>query len=238
MEIQHMESTMKIFISLIIFFSVSILYSQEKPTLIYVMDPLCGWCYGFSPIMQKVYETYREKVNFKVITGGMILDEKVGPIGKVAPFLKKATALVTQHTGAEFSPLFLDTILQKGTQTLTSLQPSIAIQICKKEKPDSIFSFLTALHKDIYINGLQTAEPKDYARLAKAMGFAPQTFINFVSKQEYIDAARQDFQEAEALGVDSFPALLLKIDKGIRVISRGFAHWDQVSYTLNQELRQ
>lgn len=214
------------------------MYSQEKPTLIYVMDPLCGWCYGFSPIMQKVYETYKEQVNMTVITGGMIIDEKVGPIGKVAPFLKKATGLVKQHTGAEFSTLFLDTILQQGTQILTSLQPSIAIQICKKEKPDSVFSFLTALHKDIYINGLQTAEPKDYARLAQTMGFAPQSFINFVSESKYMDAARQDFKEAEALGVESFPALLLKVHGGIRVISRGFVHWDQVSYTLNQELQQ
>jgi len=214
------------------------MHAQEKPTLIYVMDPLCGWCYGFSPVMQKVYDTYKDKVNFKVVTGGMIIDEKVGPIGKIAPFLKKATAQVTQHTGAEFSPLFLDTILQKGTQILTSLQPSIAIQICKKEKPDSIFSFLTALHKDIYIHGLQTAEAKDYGRLAKAMGFDPKSFINFVTKQEYIDAAKEDFKEAEALGIESYPALLLRETEGIRVISRGFVHWDQLSYTLNQELSQ
>lgn len=229
---------MNIIITLLFLCSITIMHAQEKPTLIYVMDPLCGWCYGFSPVMQKVYDTYKDKVNFKVVTGGMIIDEKVGPIGKIAPFLKKATAQVTQHTGAEFSPLFLDTILQKGTQILTSFQPSIAIQICKKEKPDSIFSFLTALHKDIYIHGLQTAEPKDYGRLAKAMGFDPKSFINFVSKQEYIDAAKEDFKEAEALGIESYPALLLRETEGIRVISRGFVHWDQLSYTLNQELSQ
>lgn len=229
---------MNIIITMLFLCSFTIMHAQEKPTLIYVMDPLCGWCYGFSPVMQKVYDTYKDKVNFQVVTGGMIIDEKVGPIGKIAPFLKKATAQVTQHTGAEFSPLFLDTILQKGTQILTSLQPSIAIQICKKEKPDSIFSFLTALHKDIYIHGLQTAEAKDYGRLAKAMGFDPKSFINFVSKQEYIDAAKEDFKEAEALGIESYPALLLRETEGIRVISRGFVHWDQLSYTLNQELSQ
>ena len=74
--------------------------------------------------------------------------------------------------------------------------------------------------------------------LFRSMGFAPQSFINFVSESKYMDAARQDFKEAEALGVESFPALLLKVHGGIRVISRGFVHWDQVSYTLNQELQQ
>jgi putative protein-disulfide isomerase len=210
--------------------------AQEKPTLIYVMDPLCGWCYGFSPVMQRVYDTYKEKAHFEVITGGMITGNEIGPIGVIAPFLKKATAQVTQHTGAEFSPKFLDTILTEGTQILTSVEPSIAVQLCKTKKPDSIFSFLTALHKEIYINGLKTAKINDYSRLFREMGFDESIFINDLKNKKFLTMAQQDFRKAESLGIESYPALLIRSKAGVKVITRGYVHWNQLYFQLQQEI--
>ena len=108
----------------------------------------------------------------------MVIGDQIGPIGRIAEFLKGATARVTERTGAECSKLFLDTILTEETQILSSVEPSIAVQICKVEKPDRIFDFMTELHKDIYISGLKTAIPTDYVRLAKKMGFDKNKFMN------------------------------------------------------------
>jgi len=227
---------MKIIIMLLFAGFIFTMKAQEKPTLIYVMDPLCGWCYGFSPVMQRVYDTYKEKAHFEVITGGMITGNEIGPIGVIAPFLKKATAQVTQHTGAEFSPKFLDTILTEGTQILTSVEPSIAVQLCKTKKPDSIFSFLTALHKEIYINGLKTANINDYSRLFREMGFDESIFINDLKNKKYLTMAQQDFRKAESLGIESYPALLIRSKAGVKVIARGYVHWNQLYFQLQQEI--
>lgn len=229
---------MKIIIMLLFAGFIFTMKAQEKPTLIYVMDPLCGWCYGFSPVMQRVYDTYKEKAHFEVITGGMITGNEIGPIGVIAPFLKKATAQVTQHTGAEFSPKFLDTILTEGTQILTSVEPSIAVQLCKTKKPDSIFSFLTALHKEIYINGLKTANIKDYSRLFREMGFDESIFINDLKNKKFLTMAQQDFRKAVSLGVESYPALLIRSKEGVKVIARGYVHWNQLYFQLQQEFSQ
>lgn len=229
---------MKIIVMLLFAGFIFTMKAQEKPTLIYVMDPLCGWCYGFSPVMQRVYDTYKEKAHFEVITGGMITGNEIGPIGAIAPFLKKATAQVTQHTGAEFSPKFLDTILTEGTQILTSVEPSIAVQLCKTQKPDSIFSFLTALHKEIYINGLKTANINDYSRLFREMGFDESRFMNDFKNKKFLTMAHQDFRKAESLGVESYPALLMRSKEGIKVIARGYVHWNQLYFQLQQEFSQ
>jgi putative protein-disulfide isomerase len=186
--------------------------------------------------MQRVYDTYKEKAHFEVITGGMITGNEIGAIGAIAPFLKKATAQVTQHTGAEFSPKFLDTILTEGTQILTSVEPSIAVQLCKTKKPDSIFSFLTALHKEIYINGLKTANINDYSRLFREMGFDESIFINDLKNKKYLTMAQQDFRKAESLGVESYPALLIRSKEGVKVIARGYVHWNQLYFQLQQEI--
>ena len=62
----------------------------DKPTFFYVYDALCGWCYGFSPVMQNVAAKYDDRLNFEVISGGMVTGPRVGPIGQVAPYIKSA----------------------------------------------------------------------------------------------------------------------------------------------------
>jgi putative protein-disulfide isomerase len=171
-----------------------------------------------------------------VITGGMVIGDQIGPIGKISQFLKGATARVTQRTGAVFSSLFLDTILTEGTQILSSMEPSIAVQICKAEKPERIFDFMTELHKDIYISGLKTAIPTDYARLAEKMGFDEKIFINELTENKFKQMAMQDFQEAAALGVDSYPAVLISIDGVVRELARGYMKWNDLEKLINAEL--
>jgi putative protein-disulfide isomerase len=58
--------------------------------MLYFYDALCGWCYGFSPVMQKTAEVYQDQFEFQVVSGGMISGSRIGPIGTVAPYIKTA----------------------------------------------------------------------------------------------------------------------------------------------------
>ena len=227
---------MKYLIACLILLGTHTMSAQERPKIIYVFDPLCGWCYGFSPVMKKAYDKYKEKADFEVIAGGMVIGDQIGPICKIAEFLKGATARVTERTGAEFSKLFLDTILTEGTQLLSSMEPSIAVQICKVEKPDRVFEFVSELHKEIYVSGLKTTISSDYDRLAKKMGFDEKIFINELTENKFKQMAMQDFQEAGALGVDSYPAVLISIDGVVRELARGYMKWNDLEKLINAEL--
>jgi len=227
---------MKTLIICFIVLGYSTMSAQEKPQIIYVFGPLCGWCYGFSPVMKKAYDTFKEQADFKVITGGMIIGDQIGPIGRIAQFLKGATARVTERTGAVFSTLFLDTILTEGTQVLTSMEPSIAVQICKQESPDKLFEFMTELHKDIYVMGLKTAIPSDYGRLAKKMGFDINKFINNMHEDTFKELALKDFEDANTLNIDSYPAILVSINGELRELARGYMEWNELEKFMNAEL--
>ncbi len=61
---------------------------MKKGKLIYVYDALCGWCYGFSPVISKIHKEYKDSLEFEVISGGMILGDRIGPIGEVASYIK------------------------------------------------------------------------------------------------------------------------------------------------------
>ena len=54
-----------------------------KPLLIYCYDAYCGWCYGFSPVIKKIAEEYKDKLDIEVLSGGMMIGEGKMPIEKI-----------------------------------------------------------------------------------------------------------------------------------------------------------
>lgn len=61
------------------------------PILIYCYDAYCGWCYGFSPVMKKIFEEYSGTMTFEVLSGGMVLPEKPVHIAASAGYIQKLT---------------------------------------------------------------------------------------------------------------------------------------------------
>ena len=55
--------------------------------VIYCTDALCGWCFGMSDDISKLYEEFKDRVEFDLLNGGLFLDERVGPINEIAPYI-------------------------------------------------------------------------------------------------------------------------------------------------------
>jgi putative protein-disulfide isomerase len=68
-------------------------------TLIYCYDAYCGWCYGFSKVIKKIYSEYKNKLEFEVLSGGMILPEEPVAIGATAKYIEGAYKRVEEITG-------------------------------------------------------------------------------------------------------------------------------------------
>jgi len=231
-----------LFISLLFYtYNTNISLAQnpsKKPMLIYVFDPLCGWCYGFSPVISKIASTYKDIFSIETVCGGMITGDQIGLIKQKAPFLKKAIALVTQHTGAEFSRYFIDTVLLDSSRIMTSVQSSIAIMICKEMKPKSLFSFIEELHKYIYITGIDMAKEEAYLELAKQFNIPEEEFLLKMKDIKYKEVAIKEFNKAEQLGIQSFPALLLSKNGKYKIISNGYKSFQEIELSLQLEMKE
>ena len=73
-----------------------------KPTLIYCYDAYCGWCYGFSSVIKKIEDQYKNKLDFEVLSGGMIPSENAKHISITADYIKNAYSVVEEHTCVKF----------------------------------------------------------------------------------------------------------------------------------------
>jgi putative protein-disulfide isomerase len=73
----------------------------------YCYDALCGWCYGFSPVIKKLAEEYKGKLDFEVLSGGMIMPENTQTIGAMAKYISESYKNVEQLTGTKFGEDYL-----------------------------------------------------------------------------------------------------------------------------------
>lgn len=201
--------------------------------IIYCYDALCGWCYGFSPVMHAFYQKYQEQFSFEVVSGGMITGERIGPIGEVAAYISEAYKVVEATTGVTFGDAFLQGTLRQGTTVFTSIPPAIALSIVKKHHPEQAIPFANALKKAIYYDGIPPSSLEAYAPLAERFNMDGPNFVEKLKQPEYQALAAADFKRARDLRVDGFPCVLVQLDEHYHPLTRGYCSLENLEDKLH-----
>lgn len=208
--------------------------ANGQDTLLYIFDPLCGWCYGFSPVMEELAEQHAGDVHFEVVSGGMVLGERIGPIGEVAPYIKDAYKRVEQMTGVTFGESFLQDMLEKGEATFSSWEPSLALSAVKAEYPEQALAFSAALQKAIYRDGLPPTEAETFRKLSQDFGWPPEHLSELMQQESVAEATRADFKLSEELDVTGFPTVLFRHGEQWYVLTRGYTSLEQMEAGIQQ----
>ena len=110
--------------------------NEEKSDmkLIYYFDALCGWCYGFSPVMSKVQEKYSGKLDIEVVSGGLFLGKRAGGVNEVAPHIKAgAYKSVERRTGGQIWANIFRGCFEKWEYDLKFSSSDHSLEYCKRE---------------------------------------------------------------------------------------------------------
>ena len=205
--------------------------------LIYFYDALCGWCYGFSPVIRELYQQVNDSIHFEVVSGGMVLGDREGPIGDVASYIKDAYRQVEQTTGVTFGKPFLDDVLEEGSAHFSSWYPAVAMAIVQDLQPGVDLAFATALQQAIYRDGHPPAEPETYRKLAADFDLDPEEFVANLEQKAYHEKARQQFDRTAKFRIGGFPTLVLELDEEYFVLTRGYMSLEVIQFRLEQVLK-
>ena len=196
--------------------------------IIYVYDALCGWCYGFSPVLSQFQEKYKDILNFQVISGGMILGSRIGPIGEVASYISKAYKEVEKVTGVEFGNAFLNNTLKNGDAIFTSLPPAIALSVFNELNAGKIVQFTSAMQRAIYYDGIYPEDLEAYGLIATKFGIDAKSFVLKMKTPLYRKLAEDDFETSSKLNVSGFPTVFIENNESYRKIGSGYMTFNQL----------
>jgi putative protein-disulfide isomerase len=195
--------------------------TTQKMKLLYVYDALCGWCYGFSPVIEQFAHAHKDEIVVEVISGGMVIGDRIGPIGEVAPYIAWAYKDVERATGVVFGKHFLDVTLKNGTATFSSVPPAVAMSVFKELLPEKQLAFAARLQKAVYYDGIEPENTPIYGQLAAEFGLDSAQFAAKMMEPKYLALAEKDFALTQELQVSGFPTVFLTVGGNAVKIASG-----------------
>ncbi len=200
--------------------------------LLYIADPMCSWCWGFSPVIKRVFETYGRSLSLDLVMGGLrpgtteIMNAETGAL------VRDHWRHVTQLSGQTFNYEFFD----RTTFIYDTEPPSRALVTVRLMHPGLTFNYLDSLHRAFYQQNLDITDSQNLTDLAAALGIEPQLFAKRFVSQETRTETFRDFYRARQLGVTGFPTLIGIGNREPRVITAGYRSFDMLSVELERFL--
>jgi len=207
-----------------------------RPKILYIYDALCGWCYGFSPVMQALFAAYQERVDFDVLSGGMILEDRVGSINEKAPFIKTAYRHVEEVTGVLFGEAFLKDMMESGAMQLNSLKPGLALTTLKAIDSSQAVPFARALQRAVYFDGRHPDGWEMYASLAETIGLRGDDFVNQMQEETVLQQTQAEFEAVKKMSIYGFPTVLWIDGQSGYVLTRGYSPLSALKKSVEQLL--
>lgn len=203
--------------------------SAFKPVIIYCYDAYCGWCYGFSPVIKRLHEEYKDKLDFDVLSGGMIPKEHAQHIGKIASYIQGAYKQVEDMTGVKFGEDYLWHIMnpEKSDWFPHSETPAIAMAVFRDYYPELAVPFAADLQYALHFEGRDLTDVEAYRHLLEKYNIDPDEFYSKLASEEYKEKAYYDFSLVKQLQVNGFPAVLMQTGElQFYLVSKGYTDYE------------
>lgn len=140
-----------------------------KPTLHYVFDPLCGWCYGASLAVGIVAATGAAQL--RLLPSGLFQGDGARPMDdNFAAYAWSNDQRIQHLTGQLFSQRYRDGVLADRRQRFDSGPATLALSAVALTAPEQEVQALAAIQRARYVDGQDVTSPDVLAATLAALG--------------------------------------------------------------------
>ena len=196
---------------------------------LYIADPMCSWCYGFSLELQRFLADMSD-AELDIVLGGLRAYNTQKMDADQRDMILSHWEKVQQVSGLPFDM----TGLNKPDfiyDTEPACRAVVAAKMLTQDMPTTInFAVFQAIQHAFYAEGKDITKEAVLAEIAvKALNEYEQSeisdqesFLETLCSAECKDETRQHFQQIQQWGVRGFPVLLLVREDGLHMLSSGY----------------
>ena len=196
--------------------------------LIYVLDPMCSWCWAFRPQLQQFLNAHPE-LEVELILGGLAPDsDEPMPIAQRQQ-IEQIWHRIAEQTGAEFNYEFW----HKNTPR-RSTYPACRAVIAAEQLAGKAPEMVAAIQQAYYQLAMNPSDASTLIQLAVELGIGETDFAAALLSDEVDQHFQQDLARAGSMGVSGFPALVLELDGAQHALALGYTQCAKIEQRFNQ----
>jgi putative protein-disulfide isomerase len=181
------------------------------PTLHYIYDPLCGWCYAAAPLIAAARDI--PGLSIALHGGGMMTGAGRRTITpQWRDYVMAHDKRIAEATGQPFGEAYFEGLLRDNSAVMDSAPPTTAI-LAAQEQGGRGLDMLHRVQSAHYAEGRRIADKTVLAQLALELGLDPAGFAESFKRLEG-SATEQHFNDSRKwltrLGGQGFPTVALE----------------------------
>lgn len=185
--------------------------------LLYVMDPMCSWCWGFAPVIERVLADYPQ-LPLHLVAGGL-------RPGARAPLDDAARAALGEHWEAvaiaSSQPFLTPDDLPDAF--VYNTEPACRALVAGRELDASkVWALVRAIQHAFYARGEDVSQTLALIDLAEQAGYRRKAFGERFDAELTRAAIAADFSWTRDLGIAGFPTLLAERNGQLALLANGY----------------
>lgn len=193
---------------------------------IYFADPMCSWCYGFSPVVDALRRRYGEVAPIRPVMGGL-------RPGTTQAMPAEARASLVHHwdeIGALTGQPFDKGLIDREGFVYDTDPAARAVVLARRTSNDAALDFLKAAHHAFYAQGRDVTDTAVLADIAAGQGFDRDAFAAALADEGLKQETWRDYAISQRAGATGFPTLIIgpNADGTYALVTRGYQRGDAI----------
>lgn len=189
-----------------------------RARLLYVMDPMCSWCWGFAPVLESLAEQAAAAgVGLELVMGGLRREAVAIDAASRVRYLGYWQA-VNASTGQLFN--FNDG-LPEGL--VYDTEPACrALVTTRALAPELVWPLNQLIQRAFYTQGVDVTRASVLVELAERAGIPRIVFAEAFDSAAQRTATAADVSWVQGLGIAGFPTLLAERNGQMALLTNGY----------------
>lgn len=203
---------------------IVILRGEITMRITYLFDPLYGWCYGASPVLEKLAR--HEGVTLHLAPAGLFAGDGARKMdAHFADYAWQNDQRIARLTGQIFSETYRKNVLGKTGGRFDSMAATLGLIAVRLTSPSDEFAALKAIQLARYVDGLDNSSPVVVADILEALGLHAAALLLATPDDALLTATHQSVAAAQAdmrqFEVEGIPALVVGEGQNRRLLRGG-----------------
>lgn len=204
---------------------------QDELEIIYVGDPMCSWCWGISPELNRLERAARVNgIPYRIVVGGLRPGGGDAWTDEFKSFLRHHWEEVNQRSGQPFG----QALFQLDDFNYDTEPACRAVVAIRQMAPDKTLRFFELTQHHFYVKNKDPKTVEFYAPICNALQIDFATFKARFNSEELRQATQAEFQLSRQWGVTGYPTVILRKGKQLYAIARGYADFERMWSAVQQ----